>query len=73
MREQRGRNRLTENLITGAVMLLTWLIVRQLAPEMENRWSMLIALLAGVAASAVIYLVRKKKKEKEEEEKLPPV
>ncbi len=73
MREQRGKNRLRENVITGAVMLLAWLIVRLLAPEMENRWSLLIALLAGVAASVVLYLVRKGQQEKEEEEKLPPV
>ncbi len=73
MREQRGKNRLRENVITGAVMLLAWLIVRLLAPEMENRWSLLIALLAGVAASVVLYLVRKRQQEKEEEEKLPPV
>ena len=73
MWRQREGNRLEDNLITGAVMLLAWLIVRLLAPEMENRWSLLIALLAGVAASVVLYLVRKRQQEKEEEEKLPPV
>ena len=73
MPEYRGRKRGVDNLIVGVVMVLAYLIVRLLAPEMDNRWKLLIALAAGFAASIVIILVRKKKKEKEEAEKLPPV
>ena len=61
------------NWITAAVMMLAYLIVNLIAPEMETRWKLLIAILAAGAASVVIYLVKKRKAEKEEEEKLPPV
>ena len=73
MREQKGKGTLGDNLITGAVMLVAYLIVNALAPAMNTRWQLLIALCAGGAASLVIYLVKKRKKEKEEEEKLPPI
>ena len=73
MTNQRGKKRLTDNLITGGAMLLAYLIVSLLAPEMNNRWKLLVALGGGFAASIVINLVRKRQKEKEEEEKLPPV
>ena len=61
------------NLITGVVMLLAYLAVNLIAPELSVRWKLLIAIFAGFAASAVIYSVIKRKKEKEEEDKLPPV
>lgn len=61
------------NLITAVVMLLAYLAANLIAPELGVRWKLLIAILAGIAASAVIYCVLKRKKEKEEEDKLPPV
>ncbi|MBR0353775.1 MAG: hypothetical protein IJK35_00215 [Oscillospiraceae bacterium] len=73
MREQHESRWGAANWITGGVMLLAYLAVSLLAPEMNNRWKLLIALAAGIVTSVVIYLIRKKKQEKEEEEKLPPV
>ena len=70
---QREGNRLKDNLITGAAMVLTYFLLHVFAPSLPARTSLLIALLAGIAASVVLYLVKKRQKEKEEENKLPPV
>ncbi len=73
MWRQREGNRLEDNLITGAVLALTYFLLHQFAPALSSRSDLLIALVAGLVSSAVIYLVKKRKKEKEEEDKLPPV
>lgn len=73
MRERPGVRFGRDDLITGGAMLLTWLLVHWLFPELSTRISVLIALLGGFAASAVIYVVKKKKKEKEDAERLPPL
>ena len=73
MKDELRRYKRKSNWITGIAMLLTFLLVRLIFPEMDSRKVMLIALIAGFIASIVIYLVEKRKKEKEEEEKLPPV
>ena len=73
MRELRYRRFGRANWITGAVMLLAYLLTRRLFPALDNKYAVLIALLAAIVAGAVIYAVKLKKKEKEDAEKLPPI
>ena len=67
------------NWITGAVMLLAYVAASLLAPEMDRRWRLLIALGAGLAAGLVCALLGRKKTEKirpgeaDEDDILPPL
>lgn len=73
MRGPQGTKKGMDNLITGVVMLLVYLAVSLIAPEMSNRWRLLIALVGGIVASVVLYKIKQKREEEEEDEKLPPV
>ena len=62
-----------ENWVIGAIMLVSYLLLRWLAPGLGPRWMFLIVILIGIACSALLVVVKMKKQQKEEDEKLPPV
>ena len=65
-----GMNRGATNWIVGGVMLAVFVLVKLLFPAMSSRTALLIALIGGFAASAVIYAVKKKKADNEERDEL---